>query len=103
MTRTGTLKLEDFDFFLKRIGTDSLNLAVGKDIFTQQSTIPSYIPTAGNLDDMRRQVLQSEKKTIQTALDKCHGNISAAAKLLDISRSSLYRKLKQYKMYPYDK
>ncbi len=103
MTRSGTLKLEDFDFFLKRIGTDSLNLAVGKDIFTQQQTVPTYSSAAGSLEDMRRQVLQNEKKTILTILDKCHGNISEAAKQLDISRSSLYRKLKQHKIYPYDK
>jgi len=103
MTRSGTLSLEDFDFFLKRMGSNSLDLPVGKELFTQQQAFPAYSAGTDSLDDMRRQVLQNEKKAIQTALDKFHGNVSAAAKHLGISRSSLYRKLKQHRIYPYDK
>nr|WP_284282522.1 helix-turn-helix domain-containing protein [Limnobacter litoralis] len=42
----------------------------------------------GNLDDI-------ETRAIQDALEKCHGNVSAAARLLGISRNTIYRRLKE--------
>ncbi len=41
---------------------------------------------------------QSEKKTIEAALQQTNGNKSKAAKLLGIARSTLYEKLKKYKI-----
>jgi len=37
-----------------------------------------------------------EKKNIENAIEKCHGNLVKAAKLLNIGRSTLYRKIKKY-------
>ncbi|EJO5346779.1 sigma 54-interacting transcriptional regulator [Clostridium botulinum] len=37
-----------------------------------------------------------EKENIQNAIKKCDGNLAKAAKLLDIGRSTLYRKIKKY-------
>jgi len=37
-----------------------------------------------------------EKQTILRVLDKCRGNHSKAAEMLDISRTTLYAKLKKY-------
>lgn len=37
-----------------------------------------------------------EKRTILTVMEKCRGNHSKAARMLDISRTTLYAKLKQY-------
>ena len=37
-----------------------------------------------------------EKRTIMDVLNKCRGNYSEAAKMLDISRTTLYAKLKKY-------
>ena len=37
-----------------------------------------------------------EKRTILKAMEKCRGNHSKAAKMLDISRTTLYAKLKKY-------
>ncbi|MBC2581621.1 sigma-54-dependent Fis family transcriptional regulator [Clostridium sp. DJ247] len=37
-----------------------------------------------------------ERKTIEDALKKCDGNILKAAKLLNISRATIYRKMKKY-------
>lgn len=42
----------------------------------------------GNLDDI-------ETRAIQDALEKCHGNVSAAARMLGISRNTIYRRLKE--------
>jgi PAS domain S-box len=39
-----------------------------------------------------------ERRTIQATLQKCQGNISSTAKLLGISRATLYRKLKTYNL-----
>jgi transcriptional regulator of acetoin/glycerol metabolism len=41
------------------------------------------------LDDVERQ-------TIVRVLDRCRGNHTQAAKMLDISRTTLYAKLKKY-------
>ncbi|WP_301038329.1 helix-turn-helix domain-containing protein, partial [Parabacteroides goldsteinii] len=37
-----------------------------------------------------------EKKTIQEALHHCSGNLTQAADLLGITRTSLYRRLEKY-------
>ena len=37
-----------------------------------------------------------EKENIENALEKCNGNILKAAKSLNISRSTMYRKMKKY-------
>lgn len=39
-----------------------------------------------------------EKESIEKALIKCDGNVLKAAKFLNISRSTLYRKIKKYKI-----
>ena len=49
-------------------------------------------PTAShtlNIEEM-------EKQTIQTAIKKCKGNLTAAAKELGMGRSTLYRKIERY-------
>lgn len=37
-----------------------------------------------------------EKENIENAIEKCDGNLAKAARLLDIGRSTLYRKIKKY-------
>jgi DNA-binding NtrC family response regulator len=37
-----------------------------------------------------------EERLVREAMERCHGNISAAAKLLGVSRPTLYAKLKKY-------
>lgn len=39
-----------------------------------------------------------EREAILNALEKCQGNISKAAKILDISRTTLYSKMKEFKI-----
>ncbi|WKB35618.1 helix-turn-helix domain-containing protein [Terrilactibacillus sp. S3-3] len=42
--------------------------------------------------------VESEKEKIERALEKTYGNKSAAAKLLGISRVTLYHRLKKYNL-----
>ncbi|WP_154698369.1 helix-turn-helix domain-containing protein, partial [Clostridium botulinum] len=37
-----------------------------------------------------------EKENIENAIEKCNRNLAKAARLLDIGRSTLYRKIKKY-------
>ena len=39
---------------------------------------------------------RSEESKVREAMERCNGNISAAAKLLGVSRPTLYAKLKKY-------
>ncbi|CCQ98719.1 conserved hypothetical protein [[Clostridium] ultunense Esp] len=79
MAGSGSLKLEHFDFLLPRIfKKDKIN----KELFHDVS-----------LNDITAEV---EKEEIMKALIKTKGNKSAASKLLNIDRSSLYNKLKKY-------
>jgi sigma-54 dependent transcriptional regulator, acetoin dehydrogenase operon transcriptional activator AcoR len=59
--------------------------------------LPPFIarqPAAGNGQDATRESI--EKQRIAAALDRVAWNITAAARLLDISRSTLYRKMQQH-------
>ena len=59
--------------------------------------LPPFIarqPASGNGQDATRESI--EKQRIAAALDRVAWNITAAARLLDISRSTLYRKMQQH-------
>lgn len=52
-------------------------------------------PPSGTLKEI---VEQTEKKTIADALKKTDGNKQQAAKMLGLGKSSLYEKIKKYKL-----
>ena len=41
----------------------------------------------------------TEKQTIAKVLEKCNGNLSKAAKMLEISRTTLYSKIKKHNIF----
>jgi transcriptional regulator with PAS, ATPase and Fis domain len=43
-------------------------------------------------------LLDIEKKTIESVLAKCKGNLTKASQMLDISRTTLYAKIEKYKL-----
>lgn len=52
-----------------------------------------------NLEEIKIIPLDSlEEKAIRDAIKKCDGNLKLAAKLLDIGRATLYRKIKKYEI-----
>jgi DNA-binding NtrC family response regulator len=73
--------------------------------FRNGSSFKDTVKPAGNSDygaktnktDLVLPLRYNEKKAILSALEKTKYNYSASAKLLGISRSTLYRKLKKYK------
>ena len=60
------------------------------DLFTDDQDIHSPFVE----DDYRNTILVEEKKIVEKALIKCNGNKTKAAKMLGISRSTFYDKLK---------
>jgi transcriptional regulator of acetoin/glycerol metabolism len=58
-----------------------------------QSPLPSYHRSAGSPVISIR---ESERQTIHAALAATHGERGRAADLLKISRTTLYRRMKQY-------
>lgn len=50
--------------------------------------------TTSGTESMRLAVV--ERKLVEKALEDCRGNLSKAAKILDISRTTLYSKIKKY-------
>lgn len=57
--------------------------------FGGANSVPTHQPVSGSIED-------AEKVLIQNALNQCGGNLSLAAKQLNISRPTLYNKLKKY-------
>jgi two-component system NtrC family response regulator len=55
---------------------------------------------AGELLNLKSAREVADRRAIRQALARCEGNVSAAAKLLGISRPTLYDLLKQYGMQP---
>lgn len=63
-----------------------------RDDETEPPAIPNDVPQLADAS------LPSEDKRITDALAQCHSNITHAAKLLGMDRSTLYRKLKTYRI-----
>lgn len=56
---------------------------------------PRFSDRAAEYDERLSDI---EKNAIVKVLEKCRGNITQAAKILDISRTTLYTKMKEYKI-----
>lgn len=80
----GRLTLEHFDFFTPRIEMKQN----GSSAFSHHDRMNPV-----SLSDHKK---QAERNAILRALEETHGNRSKAAKLLNITRSRLYEKLKEY-------
>jgi len=52
-----------------------------------------------NIKSLEETLEEAEKKVILDSLSSCKGNKSKAAKLLNISRSTLYEKMNKHKIY----
>lgn len=75
---------------LRAVLASARSRSLGGDI-TQVHLPPAYRQTNGSpLSALRR----TERETILGALDDCHGNKLAAAEILGIARSTLYRKMR---------
>ncbi|MFP4225199.1 MAG: sigma-54-dependent transcriptional regulator [Desulfobacterales bacterium] len=58
----------------------------------------SFLKPAQPSDTRGRSLLDVEKRHIKTILDECGWNISQAARILDINRSTLHKKINRYEL-----
>jgi len=56
----------------------------------------SFLKTAPPKEITDRSLLDLEKRHIRNVLDECGWNVSQAAKILDINRSTLHKKINKY-------
>ena len=69
---------------------------------TPYNNVPKAKSTKSTLSDIRKtrqaNSCNTEKVVIQTVLNKHNGNVSRTAKAMEVSRSTLYRKMKAYNL-----
>lgn len=53
-------------------------------------------PQPGNSRTLKQALYEAERKVILDALEMCNWNRQQTAKLLDINRTTLYKKIKRY-------
>jgi DNA-binding NtrC family response regulator len=71
---------------------DDLNLRADMKVNQKDNTVTDTMEASVyNLSNI-------EKSAISRVLEKCQGNVSKAAKMLNISRTTLYTKMKEYKI-----
>jgi transcriptional regulator of acetoin/glycerol metabolism len=83
---------------------------LSKDGSITESLIPEYI--MGSVENIKedsifleshskgriKTVDQVERELIMKALEKCNGNVVNASKLIEMGKSTLYRKIKKYNL-----
>ncbi len=83
------LTMHDFENILTAIGKAPQHAQL------QQSS-PDNVGYANHSESKFKTIAEHEKDIIQRALDFYNHNISKVSKVLDIGRSTLYRKMKEY-------
>jgi two-component system response regulator HydG len=75
-------------------------LAKGRRIEVSQlpSRLNDAYPSGSLASSSGRTILENEKKLLKDVLEECNWNKSQAAQRLGISRSTLYGKLKKYRV-----
>ncbi|MCG3172591.1 MAG: hypothetical protein GMKNLPBB_00745 [Myxococcota bacterium] len=58
-----------------------------------------YIPNHNPEPIPEKTLAEYEKEIILNVLSRANWNISEAARILDVGRSTIYRKLKQYRLH----
>lgn len=111
MANEGTLMPHHFDFLKSRMTRDNvitktpaiacspLRLSESPNI-TADANSPSSV--ALNFQELEARTAAEERSIILRSLEKNHYNIAAVSADLKTNRSSLYRKLKKYGLYPYE-
>ncbi|MBP7431847.1 MAG: sigma-54-dependent Fis family transcriptional regulator, partial [Candidatus Hydrogenedentes bacterium] len=81
---------------LRNVVTRGVSVAEGpelelQDVMLEYVTAPEAAESSGSLS-----LAEAMKRHIAGALRLCRGDVNAAASLLDISRSALYRKIAEF-------
>jgi DNA-binding NtrC family response regulator len=83
---------EDQNISLAQLPTEFNPIAVP----APQAVLPLVVKIAGDRQERRRRVAESERQEIMLLLNEHGGNISVTAQQLGISRNTLYRKMRLY-------
>jgi two-component system response regulator HydG len=68
-------------------------------ILQSKNLIPEYMTRSSAAGEpVTRTIEDAEKQVILQAIKNCNGNLSNAAKMLQIGRQTLYNKIKKYKI-----
>jgi transcriptional regulator of acetoin/glycerol metabolism len=78
---------------------ETLLLTAGSDVVTVDE-LPAQGPTLPGLPQSLTSLENAEREAILAALRQADGNIAGAARLLEISRSTLYRKMDRFSINP---
>ncbi|MEM6903896.1 MAG: helix-turn-helix domain-containing protein, partial [Pseudomonadota bacterium] len=113
MNPGGTVKIEDLPEYLGRPVAAPPVGAVpqfvgGAPVDNSGNIVPMPVPahvieaeSAKNLkvDGLLRPLWKTEKDVIEAVIEHCNGNISRAARILEISPSTIYRKREQWEKW----
>lgn len=88
--------VRELKYFIERLAVIANERVITEDVIKKYWEDREYEPEITNITNDISPL--SEEKKIILALAECNSNISHAAKLLDMDRSTLYRKLKNYKI-----
>lgn len=79
--------------YLTSLRTTKSEEAVSPGLHTFSQTANPIEPVAGSIQPL----WMVEKEAIESAIDRCNGNVPKAAALLEVSASTLYRKLQSWR------
>ncbi|OPY79260.1 MAG: Arginine utilization regulatory protein RocR [Syntrophorhabdus sp. PtaU1.Bin058] len=74
---------------------------VKKDPFDSNRNIEQEISTVSEKKNIKQEIIETEKNLIMSALKQTGGNKRKTAMLLSMPRSTLYKKIKRYKIDPF--
>jgi transcriptional regulator of acetoin/glycerol metabolism len=90
MSNGETLNMYDFENILTSIGKTK------QDVVHIREIAPDNVGYSNHSAPKFKTIAEHEKDIIERALDFYNHNISKVSKVLDIGRSTLYRKMKEY-------
>jgi two-component system NtrC family response regulator len=73
-------------------------MAEGRTVMVEDIDLPGTAPDEADLINLRAAREIADRRAIRQAMSRTDNNISGAAKLLGISRPTLYDLLKQYRL-----
>jgi DNA-binding NtrC family response regulator len=62
----------------------------------EEAMVPALVLPSGGSDELRARLIEAERNELVSAIERAHGNKSRAARLLKVSRKTLYARLHRH-------